>query len=81
MMRSTEIPTYSFRNRETGEEFEKFLKISEREEFLEQNPNLEQTLKCAPGVSYNDAKKPDEGFRDILRNIKKHHPRGDVNTF
>ena len=36
------MPTYSFRNNDTGEEFTELMSISEREKFLEQNPNIQQ---------------------------------------
>jgi hypothetical protein len=76
------IPTYSFINTETKDEFEEFFKNwSSKDEFLEANPNIKQTLRVGPTLSYNDAKKPDESFRDILREIKKANPKGDVNTF
>lgn len=76
------MPTYSFINTETNEEFEQFFTSwRTKDVFLEENPIIKQTVKAAPGLSYNDAKKPDDGFRDILRKIKKEHPKGDVNTF
>ena len=36
------MPLYDFKDTETGEVFELNLKISEREKFLEANPNLKQ---------------------------------------
>ena len=36
------MPSYSFKNTETGEEWEEFFSISEREKFLEQNPHIQQ---------------------------------------
>jgi len=32
------MPTYNFRNKTTGETFEKFMSISARELFLSENP-------------------------------------------
>lgn len=76
------MPTYSFINTETEEEFEQFFKNwRERDEFLAENPHIKITISASPAIGYNDAKKPDDGFRDILREIKKANPRGDVNTF
>ena len=77
------MPTYTFINTETDEEFEEFFKsYDERQEFLAANPNIQSTIRYAPNVSYNDAKKPDDSFRDILRNIKKGSGRGaNINTF
>jgi hypothetical protein len=77
------MPTFSFINTETEEEFEEFfMNWRTKDEYLEANPLIKQTLKAAPGVSYNDSKKPDEGFRDILRSIKKGSGAGaNINTF
>lgn len=78
------MPTYLFRNKETGEEFEEFmLKISELEPYLEANPHLEQLVHGCPGLGYNiHTKKPDDGFRDVLRAIKKRSgKRNSINTF
>lgn len=75
------MPTYSFINTETNEEFEEFMSLSARDEFLKDNPHISVTIRYAPRVGYNDAKKPDDGFRDILRKIKKENPRSNVNTF
>ncbi len=67
------MPTYAFRNKTTGEVFEKRLKITEKENFLKNNPELESVLTVVP-FSYDSeslsGKKPDEGFRDVLRNIR-----------
>ena len=61
------MPTYLFRNKETGEEFEEFmLKISELEPYLEANPHLEQLVHGCPGLGYNiHTKKPDDGFQKL----------------
>ena len=68
------MPTYSFKNTKTGEVFDKWMKISEREMFLKDNPDIEPVLTC-PGISYDNNglgnKQPDEGFKDVLRNIKQ----------
>ena len=39
------MPTYRFLNNETGEEYEEFMKISELDTYLEENPNLTQLVK------------------------------------
>jgi hypothetical protein len=74
------MPTYIFRNTETDEVSEIFLKLAEREEYLKSNPHLVQVI-TPPAFKYNNAGKPDDSFRDVLKKIKSEHPRGDVNTF
>lgn len=70
------MPTYSFRNTETNEEFEKILSMAERESYLNDNPHIKQTFKKAPGIGDPvrlGLRKPDDGFRDVLREVKNHH--------
>lgn len=80
------MPTYRFLNTNTNEEFEEFMTISSRTQFLEDNPHITQLVNGAPLIhSGRGMKKPDAGFRDILKNVKKEHSRGitrsTVNTF
>lgn len=80
------MPTYSFRNKETDEVFDKFMKMSERDPYLAENPNIEPVM-TAPGVNreLTSRMKPDGGFRDLLKDIKKKHNKvwtpSTINTF
>jgi hypothetical protein len=40
------MPTYSFRNKNTGEEFDAFMSIAELEKYLEDHPELEKLLSA-----------------------------------
>ncbi len=80
------MPNYSFRNIINGEEFTTFFSNDERVKFLEDNKEtMIQIITKAPGFGDSVSLgriKPDQGFRDVLREIKKSHPRGGgVNTF
>lgn len=44
------MPTYNFRQRETGEIIEKFFSISSRTEFLATHPEYEQMILEAPSL-------------------------------
>lgn len=78
------MPNYTFQDNNTGEQWTIFMSISDKEEFLEQNKHVNQIL--AP-VAFGDSvrlgiRKPDSNFRDVLKEIKKNHPRSKgVNTF
>lgn len=79
------MPTYSFRNKETGEVFDKFMKMSEKEQYLIDNPIMESVIGN-PAMVYNSSgKKPDAGFRDLLKDIRSKHDkkytRSTINTF
>ena len=68
------MPTYEFQNIDTGETFDKILKISEREPYLKENPHLKQIISGAHPVieaARLGRMKPDQGFRDILSSMKQ----------
>lgn len=73
------MPTYNFVDTITGEEFESFMKLSEREEFLKENPHI-QTVMTAPaivsGVSIT-GKVPD-GFKEVLSKVAENHKGSTV---
>lgn len=83
------MPEYLFRNKETGEEWLEWKGISERTKFLEDNPHIEQLVHGCPKFTSDPMKvmgttvsKPDNGFRDVLKEVKKKHPLGGgINTF
>jgi hypothetical protein len=82
------LPQYNFKNLNTGEEWTDIMSNSEREEFLSKNPQVQQQLTSAPALGDSirlGLRKPDNGFRDRLKEIKKAHSRGltrsTVNTF
>jgi hypothetical protein len=79
------MPTYKFLNNDTGEEYEEFMSISALDSYLEEN-NVTQLVNGAPMIhSGRGMGKPDAGFRDLLKNIKKGNQKGirrsTVNTF
>ena len=80
------MPTYKFVNNETGEEFEEFMTISALDEYLKENTNLTQLVNGAPMIaSGRGMGKPDQGFRDLLKDMKRKHSKGisrsTINTF
>jgi len=80
------MPTYKFKDKVTGKETEEFMSISALDPYLADNPNLEQLVNGFPGIGYNTVTtKPADGFRDILRSIKKANSKGitksTINTF
>ena len=73
------MPTYEFRNKQTGEVTEHFMKISAKDDFLAANPHLEQTLKQAPAFAGDHITlKKDTGFKEVLQKIKERNPHNDL---
>ena len=60
--------------------------ISALDEYLKANPNLTQLVNGAPMISSGRGMgKPENGFRDLLKDIKKRNSKGfkrsTINTF
>lgn len=69
------MPTYSFLNTETGEEFDMLMGISAREEFLKQNPHIQSVVTAAAIVSGTSSnKKVPDGFKEVLSKVAEAHP-------
>ena len=73
------LPTYTFKDITTEEQerFEISMRIAELDDYKLANPHLQQVITSAPSIG--DAHrlgriKPDNGFRDVLRKVKEHHP-------
>jgi hypothetical protein len=67
------MPTYSFRNKTTGEIFDKILRIAERENYLVENPDIEQVHLYAPQVNADPIGSNQHGraFKEVLNKIHK----------
>ena len=68
------MPNYSFKNKTTDEITVQFMKISELDEYLKNNPHLESIITHAPGIQDPiriGVTKPKQEFRERLKEIKK----------
>lgn len=77
------MANYTFLNKETNEEFDISMPISELDSYKEANPHVQQLLT---GMRLGDPtrlglRKPDAGFRDVLKKIKSSHYKSNVNTW
>jgi hypothetical protein len=77
------VPTYEFLNTETGEEFERLMSISAREEYLKENPNITPIISApsiVSGVSTSNSKegKVPNGFKEVLSKVAEAHPTSTV---
>lgn len=71
------MPTYVFRNKETGEQFEKIMKISELDTFRAENPQLEtviQAVAFGDPTKLSSTRKFDTGFKEVLQRIHEKTP-------
>lgn len=82
------MPSYTFLDINTNDQFTTVMSMSEREEYLKANPHIQQQIIAAPALGDSirmGMVKPDNAFRDHLREIKKKHSKGltrsTINTF
>ena len=74
------MPTYDFRNKDTGEVFEKIMKIAEREQYLLDNPHIESIITTAPAFTGDHIiVKKDTGFKEVLQRIHEKTPGSELN--
>lgn len=74
------MPYYKFKNTETGEVVEKFLKISEKQQFLSDNPSLESIIE-APMMGDPvrlGIRRIDGGMKETLSRIQELTPGATV---
>ena len=71
------MPLYDFRNKETGEVITKMMSISSREDFLKENPDLEQIILSAPPITSGHtsvSKMAGDEFKGVLQNVAEKNP-------
>lgn len=73
------MPIYNFIDTNTNEEFELFMKISEREEYLQQNPHIQKVITTPMIVSSISTKnRVPDGFKEVLSKVAESHPNSEV---
>ncbi len=67
------MPTYKFRDTVTGDVFEKWMLMAEREPYLEANPQLVQMPTMLNSVSEvgDFQNKTDGGWNEVLHRVSK----------
>jgi predicted nucleic acid-binding Zn ribbon protein len=71
------MPTYSFKHKETGEETEVVIKMSELMEYKENNPLLELVISggaLCRSINIGNGINKDGGFKEVLQNIHRRTP-------
>ncbi len=82
------MPTYVFVHRLDEHEespWEEIMSIAEMEKYLEEYPEVRQVFGAPslgdPHRLSAGKHKPDDAFRDILREMGRKKPRNNINTF
>ncbi len=67
------MPTYRFRNKTTGKEFDHFVRMDDKETYMKEN-NLESVIVPIGFVHQAGSKIPvDNGFREVQDKIAQTH--------
>jgi hypothetical protein len=73
------MPTYDFLNTETGEVEERFMSLSQREQFLKENPHMQQMIGATATVSgVSITGKIPDGFKEVLAKVSENHKQSSV---
>jgi hypothetical protein len=77
------MANYTFLNKDTNEESILSMPISELDSYKEANPNMQQLLvsMTLADPTRLGIRKPDSGFRDVLKKVKRAHRGSTVNTW
>lgn len=77
------MPTYDFKNKDTGEVFEKIMKIAEKAQYLQDNPHIEAYIGTAPTIGDPvrlGIRTAGGGFKEVLQKIHSRAPGSNLNT-
>lgn len=75
------MPFYDFFNKETNEHFRELMSIAEMEEYLKNNPNIQQdflSMNIGDPVGLGITKPPSDFTKNILGRIKESVPQAKV---
>ena len=68
------MPTYTFKNKDTGEVFDKIMKIAEKDGYLKDNPQIKPVMTAPNFVGDHIVKKMDGGMKETLQKIAEKNP-------
>ena len=72
------MPVYTFYNKETDEYYDKFMKISERETYLNDNPQVESIISAPAIVGDHVVKRMDSGMKEVFSRVAEAHPNSPL---
>ena len=68
------MPTYTFEIIETGEQYDEMMKISERDDYIKNNPQVKPVMTAPNFVGDHIIKKMDGGMKETLQKIADKNP-------
>lgn len=76
------MPNYSFKNKETGEEFDQLMSWDDKVKYLEENPHITSVITAPQIISStgNFNSKVPQWHKDNMKEMKKLHPKGNYGS-
>jgi predicted nucleic acid-binding Zn ribbon protein len=77
------MPIYTFRNNETGEEFDETMGISELDTYLESNSHIEQLITSGTKIVHERGTnlRVDDGFRESIAKVKETYKINNIKSY
>ena len=76
------MPVYTFRDTKNDTVFEIEMSMDELDQFKKEHPEFVQEFHSFPGMVRGVGTKPHcSGFNDVLKELKKKYPDGNINTY
>ena len=75
------MPTYEFKNRDTGEIVEVRMSISDLDKYKEEHPELERYFGNQNVATVYGKPKQSDGFKDVMSKIQSAHPGANLSRY
>ena len=77
------MPTYTFKNKDTGKVWDESMSISDSEKFLRDNPNMQKVpiaINMVRSVMGQKSMQTDSGWKENISRIAEAHPSSKLAT-
>lgn len=77
------MPTYTFRDKVTGEEYDKIMSYTTLDEYLESNLNVRQVIGVPKMIASagTEGIKVDDGFREAMAKVKETYTINNIKDY
>jgi len=77
------MPIYTFRNKDTGQEHDESMVISDLDTYLSDNPHLEQIITTGTKIVHERGTnlRVDDGFRESLSRVKEKYRINNIKDY
>ena len=72
------MPTYSFVNTQTNEEWEDIMSMSDKETYLNDNPHIKSIITAVNIIAGTGGIRNDSGWTENMQRIAEAHPTSEI---